>query len=143
MNEYGTVVAVQEDRAVVRIKRHSACGDCKACEMGVSNLTELNVDVKNNLGANVGDKVKIEMQTPDVLKAAFLVYTIPLMALLTGIVSVYLVTGKTGEPNEGLMIAAGTALMILSGFFVKSRDAKIKKTNTFEPQMIEVKKAIL
>ena len=143
MNEYGTVIGTHDGKAVVRIKRHAACGDCKACALGVSNLSELDVDVDNSLGAEVGDHVRVEMQTPDVLKAAFLVYTIPLFALMTGIVSVYFITKRTGAPNEALMIAAGAVLMVLSGFFVRSRDKKIRETTDFTPKMTEVKKVLL
>lgn len=143
MNEYGTVIELHDGKAVVRIKRHAACGDCKACELGVSNLSELDVDVDNQLGAEVGDQVRVEMQTPDVLKAAFLVYTVPLFALMTGILSVYFATKNSGEPNEALMIIVGAILMVISGFFVRSRDKKIRETSDFTPKMTEVKKVLL
>lgn len=143
MNEYGKVVAVGDNKATVKIKRNSACGDCKACELGMSNLSELNVEVENTMGAGIGDHVRLEMGTPDVLKAAFVVYTIPLMALLIGIVGTYFATGKEGSPNEFLMIAVGFTLMILSGFFVKMKDNKIKSNSSLEPKMIEVKKTLL
>lgn len=143
MNEYGTVISLDQMRALVRIQRHAACGDCKACAMGVSNLSQLDVDVENKLGAQVGDLVKIEMQTPDVLKAAFYVYTIPLLALLLGIAMGYYLTSRAGAPNEMIMIALGAGMMLASGFFVKRMDQRIKQSTNFEPKMTEVKRAIL
>ena len=95
------------------------------------------------MGAELGDNVRIEMQTPDLLKAAFVVYTIPLMALLAGVVGTYFVTGKNGSPNELLMVGVGFAMMFLSGFYVKTKDKKMKAEKSFEPKMIEVRKTLI
>ena len=143
MNEYGKVVNVDSNKAIVKIKRNSACGDCKACELGVSNLSELDIEVENTLGAAVGDHVRLEMETVDLLKAAFVVYTIPLFALLAGVMGTYAWGNKMGNVNEFQMIGVGFALMFLSGFYVKAKDKKMKKANKFEPKMIEVKKTLL
>lgn len=143
MNEYGKVVNVNDNKATIKIKRNSACGDCKACELGVSNLSELDIEVENTMGAELGDNVRIEMQTPDLLKAAFVVYTIPLMALLAGVVGTYFVTGKNGSPDELLMVGVGFSMMFLSGFYVKTKEKKMKEEKSFEPKMIEVRKTLI
>ncbi len=143
MNEYGKVIEIHDTKATVKIKRSSACGDCKACELGVSNLSELNIEVENTMNAAIGDQVRLEMQTPDLLRAAFVVYTIPLLALLAGITGTYFVTGKAGKPDEMMMVAVGFGLMFLSGFFVRFKDKRTKENSNLEPKMIEVKKTLL
>ncbi len=143
MDELGLVVDLKDEIAIVNIKRKSACGSCKACEMGRSNMSELNVEVKNLLGAQRGDHVRIQMQTPDILKAAFLVYMIPLLALLGVVTITYFIQQSQGALNEPMMIAVGLVLMVLSFFFVRKKDRQLKETETFEPVMTEVVKAIL
>ena len=143
MDELGLVVGLKEELAVVNIKRKSACGSCKACEMGRSNISELNVEVKNSLGAAVGDHVKIQMQTPDILKAAFLVYMIPLLALLGGVTLTYLIQRAQNISNEPMMIVVGVVLMLFSFLYVRKKDKQLKETEAFEPIMTEVIKALL
>lgn len=141
MDELGLVVELKNEYAVVNIQRKSACGSCKACELGKSGLSEINVNVKNTLGATIGDRVMIQMQTPDVLKAAFTVYMIPLMALLIGVTGTYALQQKTGNHNEMTMMLVGVVMMLLSFVYVRFKDNKIKATQKFEPLMTEVVKA--
>lgn len=143
MDEFGLVVGIKEEYAIVNIKRKSACGSCKACELGKSGQSEMNVEVFNKLGAQVGDQVMIQMQTPDILKAAFLVYMIPLLALLLGVTATYLVGRSNGHVNELLMIGVGFVLMVLSLFYVRKRDRELKESQTFEPLMVKVVKPLL
>lgn len=143
MDEMGLVIGLREDYAIVNIKRKSACGSCKACEMGKTGQNEMNVEVKNTLGAQVGDNVMIEMQTPDILKAAFLVYMIPLLALLAGVTGTYFIGKASGNTNEMLMLGVGFIAMILSLFYVRKRDKQLKETQKFEPLMIKVVKTLI
>ncbi|MDO4711362.1 MAG: SoxR reducing system RseC family protein [Peptostreptococcaceae bacterium] len=143
MDEMGSVVALKDEYAIVNIKRRSACGSCKACEMGKSGQSELNIEVRNTLGAQVGDDVMIEMQTPDILKAAFLVYMIPLLALLGGVTITYFVGKANGKVNEMLMIAVGSVTMLLSLIYVRKRDKELRETQKFEPLMIKVVKKLI
>ncbi len=138
MDEMGYVIDQHDEYVVVNIKRKSACGSCKACELGKSNMDEINVDVKNSLGAAKGDYVRIQMQTPDILKAAFLVYMIPLLALLSGITAAYLLAQTIEGITELHMLGAGAVLMLLSLLYVRKKDADIKRTEVFEPIMVEV-----
>lgn len=143
MNELGNVVALDGSYAIVNIKRNSACGSCKACELGTSNKGEININIENTLGAQVGDQVKVQMETPDILKAAFLVYMIPLLALLAGVTITYLIGNAIGRTNELLMILIGFAAMGGSLLYVRKKDKQLKKTNKFEPIMTELVKTLI
>lgn len=85
MEKIGTVIKVDNNRAIVRVMRASACGEncamCKGCSQ-----TNQTVNAKNEIGACVGDKVKLELSDQKVLLAAFFVYIIPLFTLITGYV---------------------------------------------------------
>lgn len=143
MDELGYVVALQKEYAVVNIKRHSACGSCHACEMGKSGKDEINISVKNDLDAQVGDSVQVQMYAPDILMAAFVVYMIPLLALLGGITGTYLLGKRMGGINEWTMILAGFVCLALSLGYVRYKDKKLSKSNRFEPKMIKVHRGIV
>ncbi|MGB5823082.1 MAG: SoxR reducing system RseC family protein [Proteocatella sp.] len=138
MKEYGVVLELIGDKAVVNVKRQSACGQCKACDLGTSEQKEINITAKNDLGAKVNDKVNLLIETPDLLKAVIIVYLIPLVALLAGVgISTY-VTKLMGIDGETISIIVGLACTALSYMIVKNKDAKLKKTKKYEPAIVEI-----
>lgn len=83
MEEIGTVEKLKKSNtARVVFARKSACDKCGMCMRHKDSMT-VYVDVKNELDAKVGDKVAVTMGDSFVLKAAFIVYIIPV--LLVGI----------------------------------------------------------
>lgn len=138
MKEHGVVVSVVEDKAVVNVKRQSACGKCKACDMGRGDQKEINITAKNTVGAKIDDNVNLLIETPDVLKAAIIVYLVPLFALLAGIAVPTLIANSKGVDGEVISIISGLVLMSLSYLFVKSKDKKLKETNKYEPIITEI-----
>ncbi|MSS20294.1 SoxR reducing system RseC family protein [Pseudoramibacter porci] len=85
MIEYGTVKRIKKNNtARVIITRHEMCGDCKACELGTSKKT-MSVDAKNDINAKVGDKVALEMEFANFMKASGVAYGFPLIGFLLGI----------------------------------------------------------
>lgn len=138
MKEYGVVLELIGEKAIVNVKRQSACGQCKACELGTSEQKEINITAKNDVGAKVNDNVNLLIETPDILKAAIIVYCIPLVALLAGVgVSTY-ITRLMGIDGETISIFAGLVCTGLSYILVKKKDAKLKKTKKYEPSIVEI-----
>lgn len=139
MNEFGLVVELKEDKALVNIKRKSACGKCKACDLGNSDAKELNILVDNSLNAQVGDSVNLLMETPDFLKAAMLVYLLPLITLFVGIMVSSFVLGAIGINNEVLSVIFGLIAMAGSFLFVRKKDKEMGKNKKYSPIMVEIK----
>ena len=71
--------------ATVMHVRESACsGDCHKCS-GCGAATEAIVlDARNDLGAKTGDLVKIEAASGPVLKAAMVMYLVPMILFFVG-----------------------------------------------------------
>ena len=92
MTQKATVDAVLEGGlARVKVKRTSACGhDCSDCSGICGSKRSITVQAKNPLGAGPGDLVTVETATGKLLKAAALVYLLPLGTLLLGCVLSYL-----------------------------------------------------
>ena len=114
MRQVGKVRRIDGDFAEVAVIRASACGEnCVNCSGGCTP-TENTVTADNVPGAIVGDTVVIEMATSSVLKAAFMVYILPIIGMITG----YLIGAERGF-EEGGATLCGTAAMLIVFAFVK------------------------
>jgi len=85
MTETGTVIKLKKDLAVVRIERKSACDSCKMCAIR-PNSPHIDVNVKNEVSAKVNDIVEIYLTDGAVIKSSLIVYVIPLVFALIGLI---------------------------------------------------------
>lgn len=82
MEVVGTVISVDKNLAVISVKRTSACGEnCANCK-SVCQGTEVQTTAENKIGAHAGDVVKVESDTKDVLRAAVILYILPVLAAI-------------------------------------------------------------
>src|SRR5665648_116350 len=95
MNEYGEIIELKRDEAVVMVQRSSACGKCGACEMS-RNQDKMKLTVANHLKGEVGDYVELELSSTQVLKASAITYLIPLGALFIGVAGGYILSPRYG-----------------------------------------------
>ena len=126
-DKYAQVVHIVKDGEVeVEIRRHSPCGKCGKCDKG----QDARFKGKNPINAHVGDMVKIEKDTKDLVKATLLIYVLPLINLLFGY-------GVEGWLNSYFQIsdtytllvpvAAGLLFMALTFMFIKVSDGRLKR----------------
>lgn len=81
MENIGKVLEIKDNIAKVEVRRESACGgNCASC--GGCDVKAVCSDVNNDIGANVGDVVKVELATAKVMLAAMAVYIVPLLLLI-------------------------------------------------------------
>ena len=99
--------------ATVLLVRESACsGDCHKCSgCGAAKETML-FEAANPIGARRGDIVKVESATGPVMKAAMVLYVIPLVLFFLGY---YLGTlpGNYGALGGCLGFALGVAIVVV------------------------------
>ncbi|NLZ25640.1 MAG: SoxR reducing system RseC family protein [Clostridiales bacterium] len=134
MIEWGTVVKLKGDKAVVRFNRKSACDNCRMCAVTKDGM-KVEVVVKNTLNLSVGDSVAVEMGERFVLTAAVIVYIIPLLLVGLGI---YL-----GLFISDLMSAIFAVAGLVLGFIIAiSIDKQLKKKKGFSPRMVEEQMAV-
>lgn len=88
MIERGTVVAIKGDRVDVLFKRGTSCGDCCACGM-MAGSDEMTIDLKNTIGATMGDRVVVEFSGRKSLKSSAIMYVFPLVFFVVGILLGY------------------------------------------------------
>ena len=104
-------------KAEVEVLRGTACGDsCESC--GVCHYaSKIRVEAKNEVGAQLGDRVEIEATTSRILGAAVLVYVVPFVLFFIG----YAIAAML-EFSEGMCMllsfaafAAGMGVVVLVG----------------------------
>ena len=124
MRETGIVKSVDGEFCTCVTKRKSACGEnCASCKAACSSREHI-FTAKNTIGAKEGDTVVIEMPAKDVLKSAFLVYIIPLVAFLLGFIC-FFETGKSELASAFWGLVFGSAVWILVGFYGKYKKAEL------------------
>ncbi len=84
MEEEGVVVAIEEGRARVRMKRGSRCEGCCACTV-LGGEPELEVPTTGNLA--VGARVIVEVPESGSWLSSLLLFALPLIALVAGVIA--------------------------------------------------------
>ncbi len=82
--ETGKVVAVRGDIAEVRFPRGRRCEGCGACCVADGEGVMV-TEARNPLGAVVGQLVVVELPARQSIKAAYILYGVPLLAFLAGL----------------------------------------------------------
>ena len=139
MNEQGYIVEIVDSvTAKLKLKRYSACASCGKCAT-TSESKDIIVEVDNTIGAKVGDRVEVNMETVNVLKAAFIAYTIPLAALLIGTVGAFYILSYMNINNiEVISGGVGLTLTLLSFLMLKKNDSKFRASKEYIPIVTRV-----
>lgn len=138
MNQTGRVVSLNGDMATVQIQRVTSCGDnCASCKGGCSP-TQMFVEAENSVNASVGQYVKLKTETKTVMKAAFLVYIVPLLGLVIGIFLGIALGDSVGYSNEIVGIVMGLIFLIASYLLIYFLDKRINKNNSIRVYILSV-----
>ena len=86
MEQLVRVIKTNEDgtATVVHIRESACSGDCHKCSGCGAAKETIVFDAKNELGARVGDLVKVESATGPVLQAALVMYMLPIILFIAG-----------------------------------------------------------
>jgi len=81
-----TVIAIEGEQALVQARRASACGDCAgkaSCStMGSWSERFAQIRVRNTVHAGIGDEVLLEVSDGMMLRVAFQLYGLPMIAFV-------------------------------------------------------------
>ena len=140
IREQGRVVAVEDDYALVSSVRKSACGGCQArasCSVlsgGLGNKQTL-IPARNPIGAVVGELVTVEVPEGLFLKASFLIYVVPILALIGvgSLVRSVLVGFGAGPEAEGIGAVAGLLALGISFAALRRYNARIEGRDDYMP----------
>lgn len=127
----GTVIRLEGDHAVIRMKHEGSCAKCGAAALGLCKgglMQELTV--KNSKQARVGDSVKIGLVQGIQYRGFLLAYAIPAAGLVIGITGGHVAGAYAGFP--ALDIIAGFATMTVTAFFSLRRLKRLDAVNSIE-----------
>ncbi|AIF52498.1 MULTISPECIES: SoxR reducing system RseC family protein [unclassified Pelosinus] len=128
------IEAISNHMARVKTSRHNDCENCGACP-GNSALV---LDARNDIGAKVGQRVAIEIKEINMLKAAFIVYILPLLMVFVGVVAGGFCAESFGYPLLGPQIAGGIIAFILSVLYIKFFDSNARSDAKMQPIIIRI-----
>lgn len=99
----GLVTESKNNLVTVHIVRKEACGQCRACLSGMME-TDMDIEAKNLCDAEIGDWVELELQDNAFMHAILIMYGIPFIGLVFGIVFGYFVVAPVVPfLHEGLV----------------------------------------
>lgn len=138
MEEEGVVIQTDENMARVRIKRSQACGACQACARGDSDSME--TWALNSCGAKVGDRIWLKISSGELLRGSFVVYILPLLAMLLGLAIGNGLAFFLGLQSkvEQISVLTGILFLGLSLFAIYRYGKRIKGSSKFRPQITRI-----
>ena len=142
IEENGTVVELKgKATAVVMCQKSSLCENCAtsgSCMLGDDEHTRL-IEVKNTLGAEVGDHVRIATTTRSFLQSSFLLYIMPLIALVAGAIVGKLVGDKLNTGLDANLLSAVFGVFFMIGSFIILRvGSSALSRETYMPAIVAI-----
>lgn len=130
MEQIGFVRKIENDKMELEVRRASGCGGgCKECSSSCEVVPHI-VVLPNELNAQVGDFVELEAQVGDLLKYTFILYMIPFIFLIGGIViGNFLFRNINTDSREMLSFLSGLVSVAVSLIILKVMDKKAEKRN--------------
>jgi sigma-E factor negative regulatory protein RseC len=142
MQEKGTVVQLQGRQvAVISCRKSVFCAGCVAmglCKVGEDGRSML-VQTHNLLGAAVGDKVRMIRRAGTFLLGLFLLYAVPLLALIAGGVLGKLIGAFYAlhiAPN--LLVTIFGLTFMVGSFFIIRIGSRVIPLGAFMPEIIQI-----
>ena len=97
---------------VIHIRESACSGDCHKCAGCGAAKETIVFDAKNELGARVGDLVKVESATGPVLQAALVMYMLPMLLFFAGYALGHVLLGMGGLFG-GICFAVSIAIAVV------------------------------
>jgi sigma-E factor negative regulatory protein RseC len=131
MDNVGKIEQINGNKAVISVKRVSACGDsCKSCSSSCkvnSVIFETDIDDQD---INVGDYVEIRAENEVMLKHIMVLYGLPLLMMIA---TVFVAQMILSGPNKDMISAVASLFsLIVSFFLLKAYDKTEMKKNVLK-----------
>ena len=144
LEEEGIVVRVEEGYAFIHTQRGSSCDGCSAkssCHsMADAGSYIMEMRAINDMGATVGDRVKVAIDSIVFLKSSFLIYVLPLIVMITGgvIGDSYARSNMPGADADLVAGAVGITCLVISFLLIRLWSKSLEKKREYQPQIIRI-----
>lgn len=132
MQETGVVVEIRDNQiAMVRCIKGSACQHCAsvdACQTGHGSEERL-IEAHNDIRAAVGQRVRISISSKTFLSSSFLVYIVPLIALVAcAMIGNVIGTELVDGPDPDLLGAMfGVTGLVVALLVIRQKNKSLNK----------------
>jgi len=142
IEEVGIVVELKgKHTVVVMCQKSSLCEHCAtsgSCAIGDDSKSRL-VEAQNMIGATIGDEVCISTTTRSFLQSSFLLYIVPLIALVIGAVAGKLVGENLATGLDPNLLSAIFGVFFLIGSFVLLRvGSSVLEKESYMPKVVAI-----
>ena len=127
--------------AWVKTTRSSACESCSsrhACHADSAGK-EMEVEAVNTAEARVGDRVVLSIETATLLKATFLLYVFPILAMMAGAWIGQTVALARGMNPSGLSALFGFLFFGLAFILIRITGRRLSTNTSYQPEIIKVR----
>lgn len=138
MREKAIVVSKNGNKAEVEVIRTSACAKCRACSLG-SEKKVIKVWVQNDVNANVGQVVEIEIENRALISATFIMYVIPLVSFLLGVIlGLNFANTLNIAWEEPFSLLTGLLFMSLAFLAIYLNNKRFEKSRMFTSRIVNI-----
>jgi len=138
--EKGIVLSAADGHAEIALIQTGSCEECSAkifCKPSEKKDTKI-IEAEDPYGVQPGDEVQIEIAGTDILKASFMLYGMPLIIILLGIILGMSIFNGTSLPELlSFLFSVGITALYFSVIFLIN---KIKHAKPKLPQITFVKR---
>ncbi len=124
LTEIGEIISTQDENATVKLYKGEHCKGCKGC--AAHGMRDMMVTVQNDIHAQVGDSVYIEILPRHIVGYSFLIFIFPVFCLIGG----YFVGHSFDRDGEILGAAGGFIALIFAFIVVKAADTLFGPKNS-------------
>lgn len=128
MDQIGIVTReIENNKVELEIRRPSGCGSCKSCASSCEVKPHY-LTLKNNIDAKPGDFVELKAIKKSIMKYITIIYSIPFVFLIMGIVIGNMIFKDMNTTNyELLSFGMGIIFLAISFFLVRIIDKNFAK----------------
>ena len=142
MEQRVTVIAIEGDEAIVSGRRANSCGDC-AGKASCSTLGSwkdrfVEMRVKNLIHARIGDEVLLELPDAVLLRVAFRLYGLPMLAFVLSGLTVRSLALSSAWPLPEVWAAAAGVLGVLATYGWILQSSKGSASDSLGARMVRV-----
>jgi sigma-E factor negative regulatory protein RseC len=132
--EEGLVIEAIGEIAKVKAGRHNECSSCGACPG--DNAMVMNV--RNCAGAKPGQRVAFEVRETNMLKSAFIVFVLPLIAIALGTVVGGWLGQQIGLWTIVFKVLGAVIAFTISVWYIKSFDKSVNNNVRVMPTITRI-----
>lgn len=118
-----TVVETNNEWAKVRVNIHSDCSSCGLCE----GSDTIYYEAENKINAASGQRVILEIEKQSILKAAFLIFVLPMIIIACGSVAGVVLANQIQLPQILTAITIDVALLVPTFILIKKYDSRVQQ----------------